>query len=81
MIRSNKKISSGVYGPAQSRGKEPFWNSLVQMNNVIDIPWCIVGDFNELETLSEKKGEGQSLLEEQNTLKFRIFDSRRIHYY
>jgi len=26
------------------------------MNNVLDIPWLLVGDFNELELLSDKQG-------------------------
>jgi len=33
------------------------------MNNVIDTPWFIVGDLNELKNLSNKKGEARSLLE------------------
>ena len=57
-------VVSGVYGPAQCRDKEHFWANLVQMNNVVDLPWCIVGDFNELETQVEKKGDNRSPLEE-----------------
>ena len=29
---------------------------LIQMNNVVDLPWCLIGDFNELADPSEKKG-------------------------
>jgi len=59
-------VVSGVYGPVQKQEREHFWANLVQMNNVIDIPWCIVGDFNELETQAEKKGDIRSPLEEQS---------------
>ena len=49
-------VVSRVYGLAQNWKKEHFWANLVQMNNVIDISWCTVGDFNELETQAEKRG-------------------------
>jgi len=49
-------IISGVYGPAQLMDKDEFWKSLGQMNAVVDLPWCIIGDFNELAAPSEKKG-------------------------
>jgi len=41
-------IISGFNAPAQSQDKDCFWNQLLQMNNVIDLPWCIMGDLNEL---------------------------------
>jgi len=37
-INQKNFIVSGVYGPAQSQYKEYFWDNLVQMNNVVDIP-------------------------------------------
>jgi len=49
-------VISGVYAPAQLMEKDEFWNMLIQMNNVVDLPWCINGDFNELAGPSEKKG-------------------------
>ena len=49
-------IISGAYAPAQVSQKDEFWNSLLQMNEVIDLPWCLIGDFNELAAPSEKKG-------------------------
>ena len=53
-------IVSGIYAPAQLQDKDSFWTHLVQMNNVIDLPWCIIGDCNELANPSEKRG-GQRL--------------------
>ena len=49
-------IISGVYAPAQVSQKDDFWNMLLQMNDVVDLPWCLIGDFNELAAPSEKKG-------------------------
>jgi len=44
--------------PAQQREKEAFWNHLRDLNGIFDLPWCIIGDFNELANPSEKR-EGQ----------------------
>jgi len=49
-------IISGIYAPAQPSEKEPFWTHLRNLNDVIDMPWCLIGDFNEIECPSDKKG-------------------------
>ena len=49
-------IISGVYAPAQFHDKGCFWQHLEHMNDVIDLPWCIIGDLNELANPSEKRG-------------------------
>ena len=49
-------IISGVYAPAQQKDKDSFWNHLFQLNSVIDLPWCLIGAFNELANPTEKKG-------------------------
>jgi len=49
-------IVSGIYAPAQNLDKASFWNQLLQLNNIIDLPWCIIGDFNELANPTEKRG-------------------------
>jgi len=59
-LKQRPSIVSGIYAPAQIQEKDSFWNHLVQMNNVIDLPWCIIGDCNELTNHSEKRG-GQRL--------------------
>jgi len=33
-------IVSGVYAPAQFQDKDQFWNQLLQLHNVIDLP-CV----------------------------------------
>jgi len=49
-------IISGIYAPAQSCHKDAFWNHLRNLNSVIDKPWCLIGDFNELEHPDDKQG-------------------------
>jgi len=49
-------IVSGVYGPAKEKDKDAFWTHLLHLNSVFDLPWLIVGDFNELESSNEKRG-------------------------
>jgi len=53
-------IISGVYAPAQSRHKDAFWNHLINFNNFFDNPWCLIGDFNELECLLISQGVSDS---------------------
>ena len=47
---------SSIYAPTKKDENPAFWNHLSQRNFVIDTPWCIIGDFNELENNMEKKG-------------------------
>ena len=49
-------IVSGVYGPAKETDKDAFWDHLINLNSVFDLPWLIIGDFNELESANEKRG-------------------------
>jgi len=55
-IKKCNSIISGVYAPTQSYDKDRFWDQLMQLHHVIDLPWCILGDLNELANPSEKKG-------------------------
>jgi len=52
--KSRNILVPSVYGPPQAREKDLFWDQLICMNNVIDLPWMLVGDFEELELLSDK---------------------------
>ena len=54
--------NSTIYAPAKNVDKSGFWNHLAKLNSVIDAPWCIIGDFNELENNTEKKGGSSNLL-------------------
>ena len=53
---AQNSIISGIYAPAQTRDKGAFWNCLVELNNVIELPWCLMGDVNELLCPNEKLG-------------------------
>ena len=49
-------ILTAIYAPAQINEKDDFWNHLNHLINVIHLPWCILGDFNEMLLPSEKNG-------------------------
>ena len=49
-------VVSGIYALAPINQKAHFWEYLLELNNVIDSPWCLIGDFNELENFNEKRG-------------------------
>ena len=48
---------SSVYTSIKPSEKSFFWNHLSELNNIIDTPWCIIGDFNELEDRADRGGE------------------------
>ena len=48
-------IISGIYAPTQQKKKDSFWNLLLELNEIFDLPWCIIEDFNELANPSEKR--------------------------
>ena len=47
---------SNVYAPTKGSEKPSFWHHLIELNAVIDTPWCFIGNFNELEEGTDKKG-------------------------
>ena len=49
-------IISGIHAPAQSCHKDAFWTHLRNLNSVVGKPWCLIGDFNELEYPDDKQG-------------------------
>ena len=49
-------IISGINVPTQLKDKNSFPEHLLGLNNVIDVPWRLIGDFNELSKPNEKKG-------------------------
>ena len=61
MIRNtanaSNSILSGIYAPAQNREKDVCWDQLAQINNIINIPWCLIGDLIELACPNDKLGE------------------------
>jgi len=55
-LTSKDCILSAVYAPARENQKAVFWEHLRQLHHSIDKPWCIMGDFNEMLTASDKFG-------------------------
>jgi len=53
---SKQCVLSAVYAPAQPQEKNEFWDYLKRLHDVIDLPWCLTGDFNEMLLSSEKIG-------------------------
>lgn len=51
-------LLTGYYGKPDSSKRSASWNFLKQLRPPEDIPWVVVGDFNEI-LHSEKKGVGQ----------------------
>ena len=40
------------YGCPERRGRRESWDILLNLSNKSDLPWCIVGDFNDILTNS-----------------------------
>jgi len=59
-INLKQCMLSVIYAPSPEQEKEEFWYHLKQLNAVIKIPWCIIGDFNEM-LQTTKKIEGTQL--------------------
>ena len=55
LIHDPEKAQNSVNAPAQAREKDRFWEHLLQFNHVIDVPWCLMGDFNKLASPNEKR--------------------------
>ena len=55
-ISQKFSIISCIYAPAQPCQKDAFWSHLRNLYSVIVKPWCLIGDFNELECPSDKQG-------------------------
>ena len=47
-------ILSAIHAPAQEGAKQVFWNHLAKLNSIFDLPWCLIGHFNEMETPEEE---------------------------
>lgn len=45
----------GLYALAQE-GEYEFWNSFCSLIESCSLPWCIIGYFNEILSLTDKKG-------------------------
>ena len=53
---SKQCVLSTVSVPAQNQEKNDFWDHLKHLNDVINLPWFLMGDFNEMLISSNKIG-------------------------
>jgi hypothetical protein len=47
---------TGFYGAPETHNREESWNLLQRLNAQFKLPWCCMGDFNELVRIEEKQG-------------------------
>ena len=49
---------SAIYASTRFRNRKLLWNDLHQISKNVNMPWLVVGDFNEVLCQSEKWGGG-----------------------
>jgi hypothetical protein len=54
-IHGNWRLT-GFYGYPDGIRRRDSWNLLRTLSNISDLPWCIIGDFNDILSSDEKKG-------------------------
>ena len=47
---------SGVYGPNDNILRGQMWDELIGIQQLWEVPWCFIGDFNIVRFLSERLG-------------------------
>ncbi|XP_075636750.1 uncharacterized protein LOC142608985 [Castanea sativa] len=61
---------SGVYGPNDNNVKEQMWDELIEIQQLWEVPWCYIGDFNIIRFSSERLGGFRLTLAMENFSKF-----------
>ncbi|CAJ2660552.1 unnamed protein product [Trifolium pratense] len=54
-VNGNWRLT-GIYGFPGSGRRRDSWNFLKQLSQISSLPWCVLGDFNDILSPSEKKG-------------------------
>ncbi|MCH80360.1 replication protein A 70 kDa dna-binding subunit, partial [Trifolium medium] len=54
-VRGNWRIT-GFYGFPEGGRRRASWNFLRQLSQTSQLPWCIIGDFNDILSSDEKRG-------------------------
>lgn len=57
MPNTRPRLLTTIYTSTKSKVQQLLWDYLGQLEHVADIPWLLVGDFNQVLHQSEKKGE------------------------
>ena len=47
---------TGVYGAPETHRREETWTLLRHLDRMFQLPWCCIGDFNEIVKMEEMKG-------------------------
>ena len=47
---------SGIYGPNDNNLRGQMWDELIGIQQLWEVPWCDIGDFNIVHFLSERLG-------------------------
>jgi hypothetical protein len=47
---------TGIYGEPRWEDKYKTWDKLQELNNNLDLPWVVIGNFNEILFSHEKEG-------------------------
>ncbi|GMI96865.1 hypothetical protein HRI_003355800 [Hibiscus trionum] len=47
---------TGFYGAPETNNSQASWDFLRSLNDSPHVPWCVLGDFNEILSLEEKQG-------------------------
>ena len=50
-------VCSGVYGPNDNNLKGQLWDKLIGIQQLWEVPWCYIGDFNIVQFPSERLGD------------------------
>jgi len=52
-LRGRWRLTS-CYGMPEGGRRREFWNLLLQLSNLSQLSWCIIGDFNDILSADEK---------------------------
>jgi exonuclease III len=55
-LRQNEWRLTGFYGIPQRGQRRESWNILRMLSQQSHLPWCIIGDFNDILTTEDKRG-------------------------
>jgi hypothetical protein len=73
-INGNWRLT-GFYGFPGSSRRRDSWNFLRQLARTSDLPWCVIGDFNDILSPTEKKGRAERAPSLINGFRSAVLDS------
>ena len=47
---------TGIYGAPKTHKRSDMWTFLNRLSHLYQLPWCVIGDFNEIVRLEEMRG-------------------------